>query len=68
MRKEILKRLPQGVDVGIDAAAFRYAKGLLHKFERAVMLETDTSEVLDELIYVAKKCGRISIIAGTSGA
>jgi hypothetical protein len=40
---------PGGVDVCIDCAGFRYAKGVVHKMERAMMLETDTSETLNEV-------------------
>jgi hypothetical protein len=45
-----------------DAAAFRYAKSLLHKVERAVGLETDTSEILNECIMAVKKFGTIRLV------
>jgi len=56
-----------GLDRAIDCAGFRYAKSLLHKVERAVGLETDTSENLNEMIQAVKKFGTISIIADYAG-
>lgn len=41
---------PAGVDVALEAAAGEYAKGILHKVELAVGLETDTSEILNEMM------------------
>jgi hypothetical protein len=37
-------------------------KGLIHKVQRAVYLETDTPEILDEAITVVRKGGSIAII------
>jgi hypothetical protein len=42
--RETYKLEPEGVDCSIDAAAFRYTKGLLHNIDRTVSLETDSSE------------------------
>ncbi|OZJ06749.1 hypothetical protein BZG36_00426 [Bifiguratus adelaidae] len=61
--EQIHKQCPNGVHRSIDAAAFRYGKGLMHKFERAVGLETDTSEILNEAIRATTKVGTIAIIA-----
>ncbi len=55
------------MDVCIDCAGFRYAKGIVHKVERAMMLETDTSEVLNECIRACRLYGRLSIIADYMG-
>ncbi|KAI8984352.1 chaperonin 10-like protein [Mycotypha africana] len=60
---KINELVPGGLDRSIDCAGFRYAKNLLHKVERAVGLETDTSEVINEMIRSTKKFGTISIIA-----
>ncbi|KAI5846252.1 GroES-like protein [Morchella snyderi] len=60
---EILKREEHGVDCSIDAAGFRYAKGIVHKVQRAVGLETDSSEVLNECLRATRKFGTISLIA-----
>ncbi len=36
--------------------------GLMHKVQRAVFLETDTPEILDEAVTVVRKGGTIAII------
>ncbi|CAO3667689.1 unnamed protein product [Rhizopus stolonifer] len=60
---KILELVPEGLDRSIDCAGFRYAKGIVHKIERAVGLETDTSEVINEMIRATKKFGTIGLIA-----
>ncbi|KAG0231424.1 hypothetical protein BGW42_000251 [Actinomortierella wolfii] len=60
---KINEMMPHGLDVTIDCAGFRYAKSFLHKVERTVGLETDTSEVLNEMIRSTRKFGTISVIA-----
>jgi len=59
----IYKLEPDGVDCGIDAAAFRYTKGLLNTVQRAVGLETDSSEILNEALQAVRKFGTISLVA-----
>jgi threonine dehydrogenase-like Zn-dependent dehydrogenase len=54
---------PLGVDCAIDAAGFRYTKGILHSVQRAVGLETDSSEILNEAVRAVRKFGTVSIIA-----
>ncbi|KAI9808782.1 MAG: hypothetical protein M1825_003935 [Sarcosagium campestre] len=54
---------PEGVDCGIDAAAFRYAKSLLHRAQRAVGLETDSPEIVNEALRAVRKFGTISLVA-----
>jgi threonine dehydrogenase-like Zn-dependent dehydrogenase len=63
----IQKLCPGGIDKAIDCAAFRYTKGFLHTVERAVGLETDSSEVVNECIQLVKKFGYIVLIADYSG-
>jgi threonine dehydrogenase-like Zn-dependent dehydrogenase len=58
---------PGGPDCAIDAAGFRYAKGFVHKAQRLVGLETDTSETLNEIFTTVRKCGRVSLIADYAG-
>jgi threonine dehydrogenase-like Zn-dependent dehydrogenase len=66
--KEAIERLcPGGTDVAIEAAGFRYAKSVLHKIERKVGLETDTSEIVNEVIYCIRKFGRMVLIADYTG-
>ena len=55
--------VPGGLDRSIDCAGFRYAKSILHKVERAVGLETDTSETINEMVRSTKKFGTIALIA-----
>lgn len=59
----IYKLEPDGVDCGIDAAAFRYTKGILHTVQRAVGLETDSSEIVNEALRAVRKFGTISLVA-----
>ena len=46
---------PDAPDVCIEAVGFHYMSSWLHKIESALMLETDTSEILNELIYCCRK-------------
>jgi threonine dehydrogenase-like Zn-dependent dehydrogenase len=61
---EIYKLEPYVVDCGIDAAAFRYTKGILHSVQRAVGLETDSSEIVNEALRTVRKFGTICLVAG----
>lgn len=65
--KAIRDIVPGGLDASIDAAGFRYTKGLVHKAQRALGLETDSSEILNEAIKATKKFGTISLIADYAG-
>lgn len=46
------KTRPAGLDVALECAAGEYAKGWAHKLEIAAGLETDTSEILNEMMCV----------------
>ena len=61
--KAIYELEPEGVDCAIDAAAFRYTKGLIHTVQRAVGLETDSSEIVNEALRAVRKFGSISLVA-----
>ena len=61
--KAIYELEPDGVDCAIDAAAFRYTKGILHTVQRAVGLETDSSEIVNECIRATRKFGTIALVA-----
>lgn len=54
---------PDGVDCCIDAAAYRYTKTIMQSVQRAVGLETDSSEVVNEALRAVKKAGVISVVA-----
>ncbi|CDS03471.1 hypothetical protein LRAMOSA00873 [Lichtheimia ramosa] len=60
---KVLELVPEGLDRAIDCAGFRFTKSLLHKFEHAVGLETDSPEVLNECLRSVRKFGTIGIIA-----
>lgn len=53
---------PEGVDCCIDATAFRYTKTLTQSAERALGLETDSSEQVNEMLRAVRKFGTICLI------
>lgn len=61
------KLFPNGPDVGIDAVGMHYAKSLANKAQIALQLQTDTPEIVNEVIYNVRKGGRISIIGAYGG-
>ncbi|KAG0623445.1 hypothetical protein M758_3G175400 [Ceratodon purpureus] len=65
--EELRKLFPHGPDVAIEAAGFHYVQNPLHKVEVAVGMETDTSEIVNELIYSVRKGGRIGIVGDYVG-
>ncbi|KAI0073080.1 GroES-like protein [Panus rudis PR-1116 ss-1] len=69
--KDVVKRLqeiaPGGLDVALDCGTFHQPKTLLHKIEKTLMLETDVSEIVNEMITSVKKGGRVGIIAAYAG-
>ncbi|KAK9840580.1 hypothetical protein WJX81_002855 [Elliptochloris bilobata] len=65
---DALKRMTEhGPDVCIEAVGFHYCKTMLSRIQMALKLETDPSEILNELIYSCRKAGRISIVGVYSG-
>jgi len=61
------KIVPEGVDCGIEAAGFEYSTTLKHKMERALRLETDSSDILEQMIKSVRKFGTIGIVGVYSG-
>ncbi|OGM43604.1 alcohol dehydrogenase [Aspergillus bombycis] len=53
--------VPGGPDVALEFAAGEYAKGWAHYFEMLLGMETDTSEILNEMITAVRPFGRIGI-------
>ncbi|KAK0615164.1 chaperonin 10-like protein [Bombardia bombarda] len=51
----------RGPDVAIECAAGEYAKGWMHWLEMQVGAETDTSEILNEMIEGVRNYGRAGI-------
>ena len=50
-----------GPDVAIECAAGEYAKSWTHKMEIAAGMETDTSELINEMITSVKNFGRCGV-------
>ncbi|KAG8932025.1 hypothetical protein FRC02_001778 [Tulasnella sp. 418] len=69
--KDVVKRIyelvPGGLDIAIDCGTFHEPKSLLHKAQKAMMLETDSSEILNEAIKAVRKRGSVGIIAAYAG-
>jgi len=65
--KTIHEAVPEGLDVCIDATTFHEPKTMLHKVEKALMLETDVCETPNEMIFLVKKMGRVGLIGVYSG-
>eukprot|EP01119_Soliformovum_irregulare_P003821 TRINITY_DN14878_c0_g1_i1.p1 TRINITY_DN14878_c0_g1~~TRINITY_DN14878_c0_g1_i1.p1 ORF type:complete len:419 (-),score=88.46 TRINITY_DN14878_c0_g1_i1:35-1291(-) len=65
--QKVLELVPGGVDCAIECAGFEYATSLIHKVERALMLETDTADIFSEMFTCVRKFGRVSIIGVYSG-
>ncbi|KAJ5772110.1 Alcohol dehydrogenase superfamily zinc-type [Penicillium odoratum] len=52
---------PRGLDVALECAAGEYAKGWAHYFEMMLGMETDTSELLNEMITSVRAFGRVGV-------
>jgi threonine dehydrogenase-like Zn-dependent dehydrogenase len=63
----LLEMVPGGVDVALECVAGEYPKGWLHKAELALGLETDTSEILNEMVISVRKFGRVGITGVYAG-
>ncbi|OQD74970.1 hypothetical protein PENDEC_c009G00004 [Penicillium decumbens] len=51
----------RGPDVALECAAGEYSKGWAHYFERLLGMETDTSELLNEMITSVRAYGRCGV-------
>ena len=51
----------RGPDVALECAAGEYAKGWLHWLEMQTGMETDTSEILNEMIESVRSFGRCGV-------
>lgn len=66
-KDDVLKTLrelcPNGPDVCIDSAGFRFPKSLTERFTRALSVtQRDSSEILRECIFAVRKGGTVSIV------
>lgn len=57
----------RGPDVAIECAAGEYTKGWAHYFERLLGMETDTSELVNEMITSVRGYGRCGITGVYAG-
>lgn len=57
-----------GPDCAIEAVGFHYCSSLTHKLEMALKLETDPSEILNEMIIALRKGGRMGVVGVYAGA
>jgi len=68
---EVCKKLrelePEGFDSCIEAVGFRYPISKTHKIARAVGLETDSAELIDECLTVVRSYGSICLIGDYAG-
>jgi threonine dehydrogenase-like Zn-dependent dehydrogenase len=51
----------RGPDVALECVAGEYAKGWAHYFELMLGMETDTSEIINEMITSVRNYGRCGI-------
>ena len=61
------KMVHNGPDVALDCTSGEYAKGWAHYFETLLGIETDTSEMLNEMITAVRPFGRIGITGVYAG-
>lgn len=58
---QLKKMVHGGPDVALECAAGEYAKGWMHYFEQLLGMETDTSEILNEMITSVRSFGRVGV-------
>lgn len=64
---ELKKMVPHGPDVALECVAGEYAKGWAHSFEMLLSMETDSSEIVNEMINSVKSFGRCGITGVYAG-
>ncbi|KAJ5134429.1 hypothetical protein N7448_000551 [Penicillium atrosanguineum] len=58
---QLKKMVHGGPDVALECAAGEYAKGWVHYFEQMLGIETDSSEILNEMITSVRSFGRVGV-------
>jgi threonine dehydrogenase-like Zn-dependent dehydrogenase len=58
---KLKEMVPRGPDVALECVAGEYAKGWAHYFELMLGVETDTSEIVNEMIASVRNFGRCGI-------
>jgi threonine dehydrogenase-like Zn-dependent dehydrogenase len=64
---EFAKKIPDGFDVSIECAGFRFSTTAKHKVMRKLALETDTADILTECFQVTRPYGCVSAISDYAG-
>lgn len=67
VKSRVKELVPRGLDVALECAAGEYAKGWAHYFEQMLGLETDTSELLNEMIVSVRSFGRVGVTGVYAG-
>ncbi|KAF8224901.1 GroES-like protein [Tricholoma matsutake] len=69
--KDVVKRVyelvPRGLNVAIDCGTFHEPKSFIHKAQKALKLETDVPETINEMLVSVRKMGRCGLIAVYTG-
>uniref|UniRef100_A0A7S1KQG6 Enoyl reductase (ER) domain-containing protein n=1 Tax=Percolomonas cosmopolitus TaxID=63605 RepID=A0A7S1KQG6_9EUKA len=65
--KTIQKLVPHGVTATIECAGFRFPRDFLHKIQQKLRIETDDSQIIDDIFTVSRKHGRIALIGDYIG-
>jgi len=65
--EELLKMFPDGIEKCIDCVGYRFPKSALHKALRAAKIETDSPEVIQDMMKVCQKGGQIALIGDYFG-
>ena len=60
--EEIAKRIPGGPSVCIDCVGFRFPKGVLSWLQYKTGLETDSGDIIREMVLSGKKGARLALI------
>lgn len=63
----ISKMMPGGPDIAVEAAGFRFPTTVLHKVQRAIGLETDSPDILNECLTAVRKNSTVSILGDYIG-
>lgn len=64
---QLKKMVDGGPDVALECAAGEYAKGWAHYFELMLGMETDSSEILNEMITSVRPFGRVGVTGVYAG-
>ncbi|KAG0156123.1 hypothetical protein PDIDSM_3299 [Penicillium digitatum] len=64
---QLQKMVEGGPDVALECAAGEYTKGWAHYFEQILGMETDTSELLNEMITAVRPFGHVGVTGVYAG-